>query len=342
MENKKEKVAIVGAGTVGLYLAWKLSKLGHKVAVFEKNQKIENKTCSGLISERLRNFIPLDDSFAEHRIDSCLIHFPKKTIALNFKLNFLTIDRQKLNEKITELARKAGSEIIFGKPINEIPSGFDPHTITKTNFIKQDASNSSSLFGVGVNKIIGCDGALSKIREKLSLPQSRLQLGIQVVLPQPNSSKYVETWPVKNGFCWKIPRGKRTEYGALGSLNSVKKDFENFCQKQKIDFDQSELKSALIPQGLILPKDKNITLCGDAAGLTKPWSGGGVIWGLTAADILIKNFPNFEKYCKETKRFFGPKIFWGSFSNSLVYFFGNNLPFLIPSKNSVDNDFLFS
>ena len=316
MEKKKEKVAIIGAGTIGLYLAWKLSELGHKVSVFEENQKIEKKTCSGLISERLRNFIPLDDYFIEHQIISCLIHFPKKTINLNFKLRFLAVDRQRLNQKIAELARKAGAEIIFGKPMNEIPIGF--------------------------GKIIGCDGALSKTREGLSLPQPRLRLGVQVFLPQPNSAKYVETWPAKDGFCWKIPRGKRTEYGALGSLKSVKKDFENFCQKQKIDFDHNELKSALIPQGLVLPKKKDITLCGDAAGLTKPWSGGGVIWGLTAADILIKNFQNFEKYCKETKRFFGLKILWGSLSNNLVYFFGNNLPFLIPSKNSVDNDFLFS
>jgi len=315
MENKKEKVAIIGAGTIGLYLAWKLSELGHKVSVFEKNKTIENKTCSGLISERLRNFIPLDESFVEHQIDSCLIHFPQKTIALNFKLKFLVVDRQKLNEKITELDREAGAEIVFGNLINEIPKGFD--------------------------KIIGCDGALSKIREKLLLAQSQLRFGVQAFLPQPNSANYVETWPTKDGFCWKIPRGTQTEYGTLGSLKSTKKDFENFGKKQKIGFDQSELKSALIPQGLILPKDKNITLCGDAAGLTKPWSGGGVIWGLTAANILIKNFPDFEKYSKEVDKFFGPKIFWGRLSNRAVHFFGNNLPFLIPSKNTVDNDFLF-
>jgi len=327
-QKTPQKVAIIGAGTIGLYLAWRLSELGHKVTVFEKNQKIEKKTCSGLISERLKNFISIDSYFIEHQIDSCLINFPQKTINLNFKLRFLVVNRQKLNEKLSELAKKAGAEIIFGKEINETPEGFD--------------------------KVIGCDGALSRMRERLSLSRPRMRLGIQGFLPQLNSSKYVETWPTKSGFSWKIPRGNQTEYGTIGSLNSARKDFEEFCEVQKVDFNKNEIGSALIPQprtnffeilrgkGLVLPKSGNITLCGDAAGLTKPWSGGGVIWGLTAADILIKSFPDFHKYHQEVKRFFGAKIFLGNISKSLIYFFGNNLPFLIPSKNLIDNDFLFS
>ena len=317
MEVKQEKIAIVGAGTIGLYLAWKLAEAGHKVTVFEKNQKIEKKICSGLISERLKNFIPIDNSFIEHQVDSCLIHFPQKTITLNFKLKFLVINRQKLNEKLARLVEKAGAEILFDRQINEVSKGF--------------------------SRVIGCDGALSKTREGLSLPQPKMRLGLQAFLPQPNSSGQVETWPTDNGFFWKIPHVTQTEYGAIGSLNSSKGNFEKFCESQKMAFDSAKLESALIPQGLILPRrENNITLCGDAAGLAKPWSGGGVIWGLTAADILIKNFPDFKKYHREIKKFFGPKIFWGKLSNFFVYFFGNNLPFLIPSENLVDNDFLFS
>ena len=37
---KNQKVAIIGAGISGLYLAWKLSEKGNEVTVFEKKDNI--------------------------------------------------------------------------------------------------------------------------------------------------------------------------------------------------------------------------------------------------------------------------------------------------------------
>lgn len=313
-KNPKFRVAIFGAGVIGLYLAWRLTLNGQKVTVFEKKDKIGGKACSSLISERIKNFILVDQSLIENKINSLLIHFPKKTIILKLKPGHLVINRQKLSQFLFNLAKKSGAEILFSQKIKEIPKNFD--------------------------KIIGCDGALSKIREFLLLPKPSFRLGLQFFLKTKNSSDFVETWPINNGFFWKIPRGFQVEYGAIGSLNSIREEFEKFCQSQNLNFDKKELKSALIPQGLILPKNENITLCGDALGLTKPWSGGGIIWGLTAADILVKNFPNFQRYHREVRRFFGPQIFLGKLANSLVHFFGDKVPFLLPKKITYDNDFL--
>lgn len=319
------KVAIVGAGATGLYLSWKLAKLGHKVTVFEKEKEIKGKVCSGLISERIKNFIPLDKSLIENQINNCLIHFPRKTVNLRMKPIHFVIDRRKLNHYLFGLAKNAGAEMVFNKAINEIPQGFD--------------------------RVIGCDGALSKTRKLLSLSNPLFRLGVQIFLPIENFSEYVETWPVKNGFIWKIPRGNSIEYGIMSDLKSAGKYFEEFCRKEKISIVQKNLQSAIIPQprtnifdilrgrGLVIPRAENITLCGDAAGLTKPWSGGGVIWGLTAADILIKNFPDFKKYRKEVRKFFGPKIIKGKIAARLAPFIGNNFPYLLPSKITRDNDF---
>jgi len=314
MPNKKPKnIAIIGAGIIGLYLAWKLSKKGYKVNVFEKEKSLKDKPCSGLISERLKNFVPFDNSIVEKEIDSCLIHFPKTTIRLNFKPKHLVINRKRLNETLLKLAKISGAEILFNHPIKKIPEDF--------------------------HRIIGCDGAMSIIREQLLLAKPFFRLGLQMLLPIKNSSNQVETWQIKTGFCWKIPKGKETEYGALGQAKTVKKDFENFCKEQKIDIKKYQVKSAFVPQGIILPKNKKITLCGDAVGLTKPWSGGGVIWGLTAADILIKNFPDFEKYHKEVKKFFSLKILKGKIITKLVYFLGQNFPYFLPKNITRDNDF---
>jgi flavin-dependent dehydrogenase len=91
---------------------------------------------------------------------------------------------------------------------------------------------------------------------------------------------------------------------------------------------------------LIVSKDPLIALSGDAAGLTKPWSGGGVVWGLIGAEILLKTFPDFKKYSKSLKRFFLPKIIISKTGIKLVYFFGFKMPWLMPKKITMESDFL--
>jgi len=321
------KIAIVGAGITGLYLAWKLSEKGHQVTVFEKREKIGKEVCSGLLSQRILNFIPQSKNLIKNKIDYCLIHLPsdseareevkllrtpKRTLKITFLKKFFVINHNELDSLVFNLVKEAGVKIILNSPITFIPEGFD--------------------------RIIGCDGALSQIRKNLGLKEPQFYLGIQGFLLKKDDSNFVETWPTKSGFLWKIPRGRETEYGIIEKPNLAKNFFEEFLNKNNLSLEN--IKSALISQGLIIPKNQNITLCGEAAGLTKPWSGGGIIWGLMAADILLKNFPDFLKYQKEVKKFFSPKIIFSQIAKKLVYFFGFNLPFLLPKNFQIEGDFL--
>ena len=68
------KIGIIGCSINGAYLAWKLSK-ENDVTVFEKNKTIGEKPCSGLVSERIWNFIPKNDDLIENVIDES--RFPR-------------------------------------------------------------------------------------------------------------------------------------------------------------------------------------------------------------------------------------------------------------------------
>jgi len=307
-----KKTAIVGGGICGLYLAWKLSLEGHKVTVFEKKERIGKKVCSGLFSERILELIPESRKLIENEISSVLIHFPKRTVRINFSRNFLVMSHFSLDNLAAQLAQKAGAEIVLNHSVNVMPRGFE--------------------------NTIGCDGPNSFVRRNLGLKNPDFRLAIQGFINKQDSSDYVETWPVNNGFIWKIPRGKETEYGIISDSKEAKPLLEGFLKENNLQL--KELQAGLVPQGFIIPFHPSITLCGDASGLTKPWSGGGVIWGLIAAQALLKNFPDFIEYRKELKRFFLPRIFFSRVTTKAAYFLGFKVPWLLPKKFNIEGDFL--
>ncbi len=309
------RIVIVGAGIAGLYLAWKFSQKGEEVTVFEKKGKIGKEACSGLFSERILDFIPESKKLIQNEIKEVLIHFPRKTSKIIFKKSFFVIDHYKLDNLVAHLAQNSGAKIILNHKIDNFPKEFD--------------------------KLIGCDGANSVIRKKLNLSEPRFFLAIQGFLEKEDNSNHIETWATDSGFIWRIPRGENIEYGIMEDFKKAKNYFDRFLKEKKIYLLRK--KTAVIPQTLIpiIPKNSKITLCGDAAGLTKPWSGGGVIWSLISADILLKNFPDFIKYKKEVNKFFLPKTIFSKIVKKTVYFSGKNFPWLLPKENKIEGDFLF-
>ncbi len=312
MGYAKKDTAIIGAGVCGLYLAWKLSQKGVNVSVFERKKVIGKQVCSGLFSERILKFIPGSRHLVENTIHYALLHFPVKDLRLNFSKNFFVMEHAELDRVAAEEARRQGAEIILGKKIDKLPEGF--------------------------KKIIGCDGALSQVRNILQLKKPRMRLGIQTQLKKEDHSDFVEVWPTRKGFLWKIPRGSSTEYGIIEEKERAKEMFDAFLRERGIT--SEKIGSALIPQGFTVPKTNDVTLCGDAAGLTKPWSGGGVIWGLKAADILVKHFPDFPKYERELKGSFLPRIVLSRAATEIVGVLGPALVLLAPKSVKIESDFL--
>ncbi|MBU3896251.1 NAD(P)-binding protein [Patescibacteria group bacterium] len=305
-------VAIIGAGVSGLYLGLKLSQKGHKVTIFEKNSQIGRKTCSGLFSYRIFDYVPEARDLIEHEINSIIVRFPKKAIRVFFSKKFVIINHSKLDILLADLARAAGAEILLNREITELPQGFD--------------------------RIIGSDGADSFVRNHLRMKAPAFRLGIQGFCHEKGEG-LIQAIPCENGFIWRIPRKDNVEYGIIANANQAHTIFATFIKKNDIRI--KDVRAKIIPQGFCIPKKKRITLCGDAAGLTKPWSGGGVIWGLKAADILLKKFPDFKKYRREAELFFKPKIIISKLAIKLAMFLADKAPWLLPAEVNIESDYLF-
>jgi len=306
------RIGIVGGGICGLYLAINLAKKGEEVFVFEKKKQIGQKACSCLISERIFDFLPQAKKLQKILIKKVIVVFPKKEVEIFFKRNFFVFERKNLEETLYFLAKKEGVKIFLGKKIEDLPKGFDV--------------------------LIGADGALSVVRKKLNLKKEpEIFLGLQAMEKKENYDDFATVFPTKFGILWKIPRGENTEWGIVERPKFAKKIFFEFLKKNKIEI--FNLKSSFISQGLVFSSSNSIFLLGEAQGLTKPWSFGGIIWGLESCKIFLKNFLDAQKFEKEVKKFFLPQIFLSKILRKIFCFLGFNFPYFLPKTFKIDGDY---
>ena len=321
------KIGIVGGGINGSYLAWKLAK-EHEVTVFEKKKNPGKEVCSGLVSERIWDMIPKSEKLVINTIDEAVLHFPKKEVHLSFSPKMLVLNRKALDRHVASLAEKAGANMMFGTEIKKMyfMKGMKPQVSVSGKVTEFDY-------------LIGCDGYFSIVRKTVGIRAPKHRLGIYTYVAKRNDGHSVDIYPTKNGFCWTIPRKRNIEYGVIESTDVARKMFNSFCKSKKIK--PRKIYSYVVPGDLTDAHKGRIALCGDAIGLTKPWSGGGILWGLKADNVLLKTFPNFGRYEYDLKKQFTAKRISSNIAQKLGKYIGNKIPRLAPKEVSFDADWVF-
>ena len=311
------KVAVIGAGPVGCYAALRLKDVfGITPVLFDK--KTKPKPCSGLFSKRILEFIPLPESVIDNEIKEVEINFGKKKVVLNFSPELFAVNRKLFDEYLLKLA-KTKAKFVNTKIKKVDKAGNVYYGRTKRKF----------------DLIIACDGALSTVRKSLSLPEPEYFLGLQFFVKRKTNSHKAITFATEHGFFWKIPRGNSTEYGIMEKPELARKKLFEFSRRLRVK--PKNIEGALIPVGPITSPYDNIFLCGDAAGLCKPWSGGGIIWSFTAVEIMLRYFSNLAKASEKVKKVFEPKI---KLYKKLSTIVRKLSPLLLP-KMKIDTDWIF-
>jgi geranylgeranyl reductase family protein len=282
-------VVVVGAGPAGSRFARSAAERGWDVLVLESGEIGRPLACSGHVSLDIWEFVPDSkrESLLENEIHGARFHlggagsraypFYKDETVSN------AIDRVGLDRTLAECAREAGAEIRTGHTVTTVEEFADR--------VEVRATGPDGVETVDARLVCGADGPRSKVRSAVGLPEpNELLHGVLGFSDEIDDDDFVDVHlTIPRFFAWRIPRQDAgVEYGlAVAPGDDAPARFETLVSEYGVDIERR--CSGAIPIG---PPDRTVGkrsfLVGDAAGQTKPFTGGGILYGMRAADIAAR------------------------------------------------------
>jgi electron-transferring-flavoprotein dehydrogenase len=280
---------VVGVGPAGARFARRAAEAGYDVLALEKGEVGTPLACSGHVSTDLWEYLPpgAKDDLFQNRIYGADFHVggPGSRAHRFYKHEEVSnvIDRVGLDGTLADLAREAGADVRERHTVTGLEERADRVVLT--------VKAGGETFEVETRMVAGCDGPVSRVRRSLDLPEPAETLhGVLAFSEERDHGDYVDVHlTVPRFFAWRIPRGAAgVEYGLAAPPGaSVNEMFDVLTRQYDVDTDH--FCSGAIPIG---PPERVTTdrafLIGDAAAQTKPFTGGGILYGMSAADHAVR------------------------------------------------------
>ncbi len=282
-------LVVVGVGPAGARTARRFAERGHEVLALERGAVGRPLACSGHVSTDLWAFLD-DDAPAALRQNEVLgarFHAggPETTAERFYRDEPISnvVDRVALDRRLADLARDAGADVRERHTVTDVDEGDDRVRLTVSTPDGEERVES--------RLVAGCDGPTSRVRRALSLPDpDELLHGVLGFDDAPDDGDFVDVHLTPpRFFAWRIPRGGAgAEYGLAAPPGAdVGERFDDIVAAYGADV--TRRCSGTIPVG---PPDRTTSsrgfLVGDAAAMTKPFTGGGIVYGMTAADCAAR------------------------------------------------------
>ena len=298
-------VIVVGGGPVGSFAALKLAKRGKKVAVFEEHEAIGSPShCAGHLSIRSLKSLglyPLPAKILENTFSQANFYAPS---GFKFSIHLATpitcsVNRENFDKYLGDKAEAAGASYHLESRVESLLIKDD--TIRGVT-VKQKDKTKSFLAKI----VIDAEGISSRLLRQTGLAGLRRESLVSAVEAEVENVKDVELHAVEDfmgqayapGFyAWLMPRLDGTAKVGLATKAGNPKEFLEKLMRKHPTASRQLSKAKIIRStfhtitlgGPILKTYSNGFLAvGDVASQVKPTTGGGVIFGLTCAEIAAE------------------------------------------------------
>ena len=289
MEAHDYDVVIVGAGPVGGRAATLLSQEGLSVLMLEEHKEIGRPfQCAGLVTPSAMDAVGAHETVLQE-VDGALIHGPSGTlvpVGTEGQLRTYVVCRKRFDQFVVQQGMEAGATLW----LDSVPESADTDEAGVNLVVRKE--------GVEVNLrcklLIGADGAHSWTRRTFKMGRPKeLMIGFQTeVVGYEGRDRWLEMYSgssiAPGFFAWVIPSGFGTHrIGLWSTADRLNGRSIESCYQDLMDHPlwkdrfagTSEIARYCgpVPSGMVKKTVKNrVMLLGDAAGMAKPTTGGGL------------------------------------------------------------------
>ena len=302
MDEFDYDAVIVGAGPIGGYLAQKLAKNKLKVLILEEHSEIGRPfQCAGLVNPKAMASVGLVNTVLTP-IWGARIYSPEGTlveIGHEEKVRTWSVCRKLFDEAVVIQSIESGADIwLSSKPIN-------------LEF-KEDSVEIEILTPNGIKKlttkiICGADGAHSWVRRTMRMGRPKeTMIGMQIEVTgymgkNGKLDMYTGSDISPGFFAWVIPSGDTARVGVWSQTKyigerSCEELLNELMNNSRWSFKFKDCKEVgrfvgSVPSGILKnTTSTRVALFGDAAGICKPTTGGGIGPGFAHIDIIVDDF----------------------------------------------------
>ena len=293
------QVVIVGAGPVGGRLATELAASGISTLMLEEHAEIGRPfQCAGLVNPPVMDIVGLHDTILQN-IDGALIHSPtgvQVPVGSSGDIRTHVVCRKRFDQGVVRQAMEEGAHLwLLSKPLDAKVG-----TETVSLLVEREGEKVE----ITCSLLVGADGAHSWTRRHFKMGKPKeMMIGFQTdVTGISGEDNWLEMYTGRDVapglFAWVIPSGRGTHRIGVWARpqelegRSVEQLYDALLRHPLWSERFSGMKEIArycgpIPCGMVQkPFKDRVMLIGDAAGMAKPTTGGGIGPGFRQVEAI--------------------------------------------------------
>lgn len=281
---------MIGAGPAGSYAAMLLAKQGHDVTIFERSSVVgQPVACTGIVTKALWDLVDKKKEFMVNELSSVEVFAPDHS-SVDIPLHEFVIDRHLFDSYLARQAVGAGAVLhVNARFVERENDGVI--VVMKGKKVRKKA-----------DIVIGADGPLSPVAKSVGIYGRReFWAGLQVTLKKSwNPNKFLTYFgSVCPGFfAWVVPENESIARVGLAARRSAKPLFDRFINSLGGEVVGYQPGPIPVFSGREIVQKDSTYLVGDAAGLVKATTGGGIITGMLSSKILADCIEKEKDYSR--------------------------------------------